>query len=472
MKPTYKSFIKLCSILIFYTHIVDGQSVSSTDTLKLSLPQCIDLTLKNNKSRDVKNYALKIAELKIKQANSGHYPSVDLSSGYTIQDQDMNFIMPSTAIQTPSMNFGTMFIPAITFNVPEQNIKVADKQSIGVQLDFMLPLFLGGKISSFVKQAESNLEMARQDVRSNDDQIILETKKLFYSVILAEHLKQIAQDAEDRMAATLSFTEALYTKGSGKVTKSDYLKNKIFVDAIKSIVSELNGEQKVAKSALVYAMGLNWKNEVEVTEKEFPNAIVHSSLDSMVDTLLAKNPFIAKVKNGLDALTAKIDESKSDYYPSIALTGTYRHLFSGYDYGFTTKDNKDTWIVGLGIRMNLFNGLRTSAQVDEAKANYDQLSEQKTLLVNGLTLKLQALYYQLESSNEKIVSSKEAASSATENRELIEKGYFADLMELADLIQAQLTESMMEAQLELVQYQNVILEAELESLLSNYSKNN
>jgi len=272
------------------------------------------------------------------------------------------------------------------------------------------------------------------------------------------------------MSSTLEFTEALYTKGSGKVTRSDYLKNKVFVDAIKSIVSQLNGEYKVAKSALVFTMGLNWNNQIAVTENEFPNIKVHTSLDNLVDTLFARNPIIAKVENGLNALNAKIDESKSDYYPSVALMGTYRRVFSDYDYGFTTLNNKNTWIFGIGMSMNLFNGMRTSAQIEEAKANYGQLSEQKQLLIKGLTVKLQALYYELESSNEKTISSKDAATSATENRELIEKAYFADLMELEDLIQAQLTESMMNAQYELVQYQDVILEAELEALLSSYVK--
>ena len=393
MNNNYKITIKVFLTLIFYAASLSGQAINSSDTLKLSLTQCIDLTLKNNITRSVKNLAIRNAELKITQANSGHYPTLELSSGIMVQDQDMNFIMPATNFQIPSMNFGSLFIPSLSINVPEQNIKVADKQSAAVQVDFMLPLFLGGKISSLVKQAESNLELARQDVKSNDSQIILETKKLFYSVILADHLRQIAKETEDRMAATLEFTEALYKKGSGKVTKSDYLKNKIFVDAIKSITSELSGEKKVAKSALVFSMGLNWKNEIEITQNEFPNPTVHVSLDNMVDSLVAQNPDIAKVNNGLSALDSKIDESKSAYYPSIALTGSYRRLFSNYDYGFTTLDNKNLWMFGIGMSMNLFNGFRTGAQVEEAKVNYQQLSKQKELLVNGLTLKLQTLYY-------------------------------------------------------------------------------
>ena len=372
--------------VIFITSVNYSQTGDSQNILQLTLKQCIELTLKNNNSRNSYEYAIKSAEAKIKQANSGHYPNLDLTSAYTVQDEDMNFIQPSFAIP---VNLGALGIPPLTFNVPERNIKVADNQTFTVQLDFMLPIFLGGKISSFVKQAESNLEMVKNDSKQNDNEIIFQTKKLYYAVILATKLNNIAQEALDRMSSTLKFTESLYQQGSGRVTKSDYLKNKTMVEVIKAIVSQLEGEKKVAMAALVNAMGLEWNSQVEIQEDEIPFTPLNEPLENLVEIFNANNPFLAKVENGLNALQSKIDESKSDYFPSVALIGTYRRLFSDYNYGFTTKENKNTWMVGLGMQLNLFNGLRTSAKVEEAKANFQQLSEQKELLRKGLTLKLQ-----------------------------------------------------------------------------------
>ena len=450
--------------------MIAGNNYSQTNEnegkLHLTLKQCIELTLKNNNSRNAYTYAIKSAEAKIKQANSGHYPNLDLTTAYTVQDQDMNFVQPAFSLQLPAMNLGTLSIPPLKFNVPEQNIKVADNQTFAVQLDFMMPLFLGGKISSFVKQAESNLEMVKYDSKQNDDEIIFQTKKLYYAVILATKLNNLAQEALDRMSSTLKFTESLYQQGSGRVTKSDYLKNKTFVEVIKAIVSQLEGEKKVAQAALINAMGLEWNSQIEIQENEIPYTPLNEPLENLVEVLKANNPFLAKVENGLNALQSKIDESKSDYFPSVALIGTYRRLFSDYDYGFTTKENKNLWTVGLGMQINLFNGLRTSAKVEEAKANYYQLSEQRETLRKGLTLKLQYLYYKLKSTGDKLDASKEAAATSTENRDLVERAYYADLMELEDMIQAQLTESMTSAQLQLVKYEYAVLEAELESVLS------
>jgi outer membrane protein len=461
---------KICFLIIainFFSPInFISEAYCAQDTLKLSLEKCIQLTLKNHKSRTAANYAIQSAESKLKQANSGHFPSLDLTAGYSIHDQEMNFIMPAISIQTPTINMGTFYLPSLQIGIPNQDIKVVNQQ-IGIsQLDFVLPIYLGGRISALVRQAESNLEMARQDAKQNDDQIIFETKKLFYSVILASKLKQVASDAYDRMDATLQFTKSVYEKGSGKVTRSDYLKNKMFVEAINAAVAQLTGERKIAESALINAMGLEWNEKILVKEDSLPINKLGETLDVMISQLLENNPYIKKIENGLTALEAKIDESKSGYLPSVALLGSAKHLFTNYDYGFTTKQNQDTWMLGVGLKMNLFEGLRTNAKVEESRANYNQLGEQKELLKKGLTLKLQAAYYKMEATYNKQVASTEAAKSAEENRQLVEKAYYSDLMELSDLIQAQLMESMMQAQMLIVQYDYRCCEAELKSVLS------
>lgn len=462
----YKKLFLPIVLLLVIGNSTYSQAVENKEKLTLNLAQCIELTLKNHNSRNSYAYAVKSAEAKIKQANSGHYPQVDLNAAFTVQDEDMNYFQPSFQFQLPAMSFGGVPIPTLKLDIPEQHFKVADNQMFAAQLDFTLPIFLGGKISSFVKQAESNLEIARNDSRQNDDQIIFETKKLYYSVIMAKKISSIAQEALDRLSATLKFTESLYQQGSGRVTKSDYLKNKTMVEVIKAVASQLDGEQRIAQAALVNAMGLHWKSEIELMESEIPFNQLNESLENLIEVLNTNNPYLAKVENGLNALQSKIDESKSEYYPSVALIGTYRSLFSNYDYGYTTKENKNTWIVGLGMQLNIFNGLRTNAKVEEANANYNQLTEQKELLKKGLTLKLQYLYYKLKATTEKLEASKEAANTSTENRDLVERAYYSDLMELEDMIQAQLTESMTSAQLHLVKYEYAVLEAELESILS------
>jgi outer membrane protein TolC len=344
---------------------------------------------------------------------------------------------------------------------------MADKQMLNTSLDVLYPLFTGGKISALVSQAEAGLDAVKEDSRATDAEIIFQTKKLYYAVILATKLEEIATEAYERLNSTLALTESLYQKGSGKVTKSDYLKNKTMVETIKSVVAQISGEQRIALAALVNAMGLEWQVKVKLSENEIPLIVNGLSLDELINAAVQSNPMIAKVGNGLKAYESKIDEAKSDYYPSVALFGSYRKIISPYDAGIMTPENKNIWMVGLGIQLSIFNGYRTSGMVDEATANYKRLTEQKELLRKGITLKIQYLYNKMVAAKEREAASKEAMMSSSEDRDLVEKAYFSDIMELKDLMQAQITESIMKAQYQLIRYEGSQFEAELQLVFAN-----
>lgn len=240
-----KKFFFITSLILYsiLSPNISAQQQNENRILSVTLEQCIDLTIKNNNSRASFGYAEKIAEAKVKQAHSGYYPSLDVNAIFTHSDEDPNYIVPAFKIQIPSMNLGNLSTPAMTFPVPEQNIKLADKQNLLTDVNLVYPIYTGGKITSYVEQAEAGLEIAKQDLRENDQQIIYQTKKLFYASLLATKLEEIAQEAYDRFATTLKFTENAYQNG-GRVTKTDYLKNKTITEAVKSILSQISGEKK------------------------------------------------------------------------------------------------------------------------------------------------------------------------------------------------------------------------------------
>ncbi len=461
-----------CKVKLLITIIIScflnmpAQSGNSEKILKLNLQQCIELALENNNSRTSFNYSEKIAQSKLKQAKSGHYPSLDLGATFYRMDEDPNYVIPDSRIQIPSLDLGTLVLPPMIFPVPEQNIKLADKQNFQTDINLVLPLFTGGKISSFIEQAQAGLEIAKLESRDNDQQIIFQIKKLFYAALLTIKLQEIAEEAYERFRTTLKFTESAYQNGGSRVTKTDYLKSKTITETVKSFLIQISGERKNAFAALTFTMGLDWKTEVQISEIDFPTYPDTRTLDELVELALNNNPLAAKVQNGIKVYDFKIDEAKSDFYPSVALFGNYRKTFNAYNYGYMTKENKNVWTVGIGLQMNLFNGFRTLAQIEEAEAGRDMLNEQDKLLRKGLTLKVQYLFNQFSTAKEKEAAMNEAKMAAKENCDLIEKAYFNDIMGLDKLIEAQITESIMNAQYSNVCFEIAVLEAELESVLA------
>jgi outer membrane protein TolC len=75
--------------------------------------------------------------------------------------------------------------------------------------------------------------------------------------VLAGTLVETTEDALARLEVTLDLTENLYKRGSGKVKKTDFLKHKMIVESIRSMLADIKGRRESALVALTNTLGLS-----------------------------------------------------------------------------------------------------------------------------------------------------------------------------------------------------------------------
>lgn len=448
--------------------------------LHLDIDACLAISLKNNRRRPASKFSLEIAEAQHKQALSAYWPQLSLRSLYTQLDQDPNFIFPARSIPVPAQtatipanSFGPGFppapvpvtSPASQFTVPDQNVKLFDKRNLITSLNLTYPLYTGGLRSAKINQAEKGIEAARQEVRRTELQIIYDTKKIYYGTVLAKKVLQIAKDTLARLEATLSFTENLYKKGSGKVKKTDYLRNKAIVESTRSMVALLENNEKLAAAGLINTMGLEWQTIIEPSAPDIPYLPFKGDLSKLVSTSYQFNPDWAKLKAGLEAAEAKIREEKSGHLPIIALTGNLNHIDNPFDQGLATARNKDSWAVGFALEFPLFSGFLTQNKIRAARANLEKIKEERVLLQEGIALQVKDAFLRLVRSQQQQKAAQEAMVAASENRELNERAYQNELVETKDVLEAQLMESSMQAEYQKILYDHIEARAHLELIV-------
>jgi outer membrane protein TolC len=71
--------------------------------------------------------------------------------------------------------------------------------------------------------------------------------------------------------------------------------------------------------------------------------------------------------------------------------------------------------------------------------------EDKETYRDGITLKIQDLFFKITKAREQVKATEDAMNTAIENRELNERAYYADMVGVEDLIEAQIFESIMRA---------------------------
>jgi outer membrane protein TolC len=463
-------FTLICVVLMLcaspFQVLPEESSEPVIDSTSLDLDKCVEIALENNHQLKVSKYAVDIAEAQHKQATSAFWPELMLQSRFTQLDEDPNFVIPGQSysynVTVPPL---APMMPPITANgsvdVPGMDVKLMDKRTLTTSLALVWPLYTGGKIRSIAKQAEAGIDAAREEARRSDLQVVYDVKRMYYGDVLATKLHGIGKETLERMEVTLDLTEELYKKSSGTVKKTDYLRNKVMVESIRSVVALLDRNRLLARAALINTMGLNWDNEIVLSEIAIPYDPFDVDMRSLVVNAYTFNPDWAKIDAGLRAREEQVREAKSDYFPKIGFEGRLTRIDNNYDYGLITDENKNSWSVGLGMELPLFRGFRTKNKVREARVRLEQIKEQKILLREGIALQIKDIFYRMVMAQEQQKASGSAVNAAVENRDLNIRAYRDELVETQDVIEAQLLEFFIKTQFEKALYDHIESQANL-----------
>jgi outer membrane protein TolC len=437
----------------------------SAEIQNVTLDDCLQQALEHNHLRPASQYAVAIAEAQHRQALSAYWPQFNATGGYKLNDEDPNYIFPSStialggSIDVSIPGVGTF--PVSEMEIPEQDVKLMDKESWVASLETTWLLYDGGMRRGYSEQTSGLVEMAKQQARRTDLEIIDTVKRYYYGAVLAKQLHIIGKQTFERMEATLSLTETMYKEGSGTVKKTDWLDNKIMVETIRSMVAQLEKNELLSQAALANAIGLPWHISAVPTDTELPFTPLANQLNEMVSSAYQFSPDWGVIEAAIRAAEGAIMTAKSGHSPQIGFSGELYKWWNDYDGGLATAENEEGWKVGVGVTIPLFSGGLTRHKVAEAKARVAQLKEQKFLLKEGIGLQLRDAFLSLTAAEKTYKATQSAMSAATENRDLNTRAYQHSLVETEKVIRAQLIEALMSAQHYKSRYDHIALQSKL-----------
>jgi outer membrane protein len=199
-----------------------------TNPIEQPMETWLDVTSKNNLNIQIQQDSLKLAEQEIERQRAGHYPTLDAVASYS--DNYANGNPTGTGSQLKSGVIG---------------------------LQVQIPLYLGGAVSSRVRQAAWNREKAREDVEVARRQTELETQRAYLnlntSIAQVKALEQALISSQSQVDSTklgyevgvrnsvdvLNAEQQLFTaKRDLLQARYNYLVNIIRLKAASGIVAE------------------------------------------------------------------------------------------------------------------------------------------------------------------------------------------------------------------------------------------
>ena len=455
-----------------------------------TIEECLATAQQNNRRRPASHFAVAIAEAQHRQALSAYWPQVLLRGGVERRDEFPDFIFPASVMGIPpqsvSIPAGTAMItvpagvlgPAAVqlpvtvpgqtiatsgqlFPVPAQDVKLMDRDTGSAALQAKWLLFDGGMRRGLRQQTDAFVAAMQQEARRTDLEIADSVHRLYYGAVLASQIRQLGEETLARMEATLGLTETMYQGGGGKVTKADYLDNKVMVESIRAMVAATGKNEAMAQAALANTMGLPWNASVVPAVTEIPFQPFAGDLVELVGTAYRFNPDWKRLEAGLSAAEGAVRTAHSARYPKVALTGSVHRWWNDYDAGLASRQNREGWTLGLGFEVPLFEGGLTRAKVAEMKARLGQLQEQGILLREGIGLQIKDIFLGLAAAGKACTATAAAREAAAENRDLNTRAYQQELVDTEKVIRAQLMEALMSAQHFKARYDQVALQSAL-----------
>jgi len=460
-----------------YAVFVAALVVTITDTHatsydNLSLKNAIDIALTNNLQTKISKQSVEIAEAQYQEAISARWPTLSFEGGFQRRDEAPTFTFPSSNIPLGGLSnaisaaLGGAPVPS-TITVPEQNIKLLDRDTTTASLKAMFPVYTGGKISSYVEQASLGKLITQKEVERTELAVIKDVKRYYYAAQLTQRLYNTAKNTAELLSDTRDLTKQMYEGGSETVNKLDFLKTEMAVSYAESIAQNFASKHESALAALANTMGVNWQEKLTLDEQMPSIQAQNLDLSTLIDQANAFNPQMGMLKLAIRVADAKIDEAKSGHLPKIAITADTTHFQNDYDAGLANSANRNSWTIGIGVSLPLFDGWGTTSRVSKAKLEHAQMQEKQKLVEQGIATMLKNLFIELEGANKQVSISQNSSSIADENISLTARAFQIGASKPQDLIESHLLGAMIKANLFKAQHDQLLKMAEIEYVLGS-----
>jgi len=234
------------------------------------------------------------------------------------------------------------------------------------------------------------LDLSKEKLKSVVAKTISDVKKSFYGVLLSTELLKIVESSLKNAEENFADLESHYEQGL--VSDFDRLQVEVQVENIKPKVLELKKVLHDSQNGLKILLGLPQSADI----------VLAGSLNYSDEIIISEDDAIAFAsENNYDLRTLlnkrKVDEAfialeTSNYWPMLTAFGNYSYAGSSDDLKFSTYNYT---LVGLNLRINLFNGLRTARRVEQAEIGVRQSGEQIILTKEFLIQQIKSKLYEL-----------------------------------------------------------------------------
>ena len=369
------------------------------------------------------------ANLKMKQSQE------EVKAAEEVRKESITRFLPTLSTSYDYVHRNKPLTQTLTGIGPAPEFVVRPEDEYTFVTAFTQPIFRGFELINQYKISDLGLDSAELSEKITRQDVILDAKNAYYSVLKTQKLLDVAEQRVVQIAAQKDVAENFYEVGMSPLN-----------DLLQAQASLAN-----ARQGLVAA-----QNNLEIAKSQF-NIVLRRPVNSPVaiEDILDYKPLVHDIDfylssardNRLEIKVAdlqvqiaekEVTLARKDYYPSISLTGRYTR--TGDEYNVNGGDGISDaagWNIEATAQWNFWEWGRSSFGVKEKLHRLSQAQYSRSQILDNVELEVKTAFLRAKESEKNITTVEKAIEQAKENFRINQERFKEQVATTTDVLNAQ-----------------------------------
>ena len=447
----------LLTILLHLTFIVKAQT-------SLSLDSCRALALTNNKDLLISHEKINAAHYQRKAAFTNYLPNFSATGAYMRNQKEFSLLNndQKAALSGLGSNLAgpigqaaagiiatypelAPLISSLSGSLPAALDQAGNSLVDALRTDtrnvyagaitLTQPLYMGGKIRAYNKITKYAEELARQQHNGGMQEVIMSTDQAYWQVISLVNKKKLAEGYLKLLQQLDSDVEKMIAEGLA--TKADGLSVRVKVNEAEMTLTKVEDGLSLARMLLCQLCGLDLSSPITLADENMENIpLIPTDTHFDLSTAYENRPEIRSLELATQIYKQKVNVTRAEHLPSIALMGNYMvtnpSVFNSFENKF-----KGMWNVGVMVQLPIWHwgeGIyKTKAAKAEARIAQYQLQDAR----EKIELQVNQAAFKVNEAGKKLVMASKNMEKAEENLRYATLGFREGVIATSNVLEAQ-----------------------------------
>lgn len=378
-----------------------------------TLQRAVATALQRSPDAQTARARIDAAEAMVTQANAAWLPQLSLAGRYT--DTNSPMMAFGSILNQRAFNFG------MDFNHPGE---IDDLNATGT---VAYNLYSGGRASAGRTAARAGVEAATFGLSATRHQLAAEVVKAALNIQKAREAVTAIEGGVRAYEAAVATAQARFE--AGQMLKADLLSLQVQLAQTRESLASARHAAALAERAFLVVLGLDPTGEPVALVEPDPTLAALSEPDTHD---FSHRPELMALAARVRAAEAMVDAARAGRRPNLNAFASYQ-----YDRGWKLDRHGDSWMAGLSVDLNVFDGGQTTGKVRQARAELEEAKQMLRKAKLGIGLEVEQAQLAHQDAVERLAVTTRAVEQAQESANLSEARFEKQAMLTADLIGVQ-----------------------------------